>query len=164
MSTHVATIRWSQDEGDHFTLGRYTRVHEIAFDGGATIVGSASPDIVRPPFSDPAGVDPEEMFIASLASCHMLWFLDFARRAKVEVLSYEDNPEGKMTKDADGRVWLSKVTLRPKAECQASLTEIEKLHHQAHDACFIANSVKTEVVVEPVMFDGSSAGGRDEAG
>jgi organic hydroperoxide reductase OsmC/OhrA len=148
MSSHTATIRWKQDEDDHFSLGRYTRVHEIAFDGGTTIMASASPDIVREPFSNPAGIDPEEMFVASIASCHMLWFLDFARRAKLEVHSYEDAPEGTMAKDAEGRVMLTRVTLRPKVECDASPGQLEKLHHQAHDACFIANSVKTEIVVE----------------
>ncbi len=149
MSKHVATLRWNQDEGDHFSLGRYTRVHEIAFDGGTTIMASASPDIVRAPFSNPVGVDPEEMFVAAIASCHMLWFLDFARRAKIEVTSYEDNAEGIMETDAAGRTSITKVTLRPKVECDASAGQLETVHHQAHEACFIANSVKTEITVEP---------------
>ena len=149
MSKHVATLRWSPDEGDHFTLGRYTRVHEIAFDGGTTVMGSPSPTIVREPFSNPVGVDPEEMFVASIASCHMLWFLDFARRAKVEVLSYEDNAEGLLEKTADGRTWITKVTLRPKVETSGDAGDLDAIHHQAHEACFIANSVKTEITVEP---------------
>ncbi|MFH1793453.1 MAG: OsmC family protein [Pseudomonadota bacterium] len=149
MSKHVATLRWSPDEGDHFTLGRYTRVHEIAFDGGTTVMGSPSPTIVREPFSNPVGVDPEEMFVASIASCHMLWFLDFARRAKVEVLSYEDNAEGLLEKTADGRTWITKVTLRPKVEISGDTGDLDAIHHQAHEACFIANSVKTEITVEP---------------
>lgn len=149
MSTHTATIRWSQDEDDHFSLGRYTRVHEIAFDGGTTIMASASPAIVREPFSNPAGVDPEEMFVASLASCHMLTFLDLARRASVEILSYEDEAEGVLEKNAAGRMWLASVTLRPKVETGADADTLARLHHEAHEACFIANSVKTEVVVEP---------------
>ncbi|MDO9306752.1 MAG: OsmC family protein [Mesorhizobium sp.] len=149
MSKHVATLRWSPDEGDHFTLGRYTRVHEIAFDGGTTVMGSPSPTIVREPFSNPVGVDPEEMFVASIASCHMLWFLDFARRAKVEVLSYEDNAEGLLEKTADGRTWITKVTLRPKVEISGDAGDLDAIHHQAHEACFIANSVKTEITVEP---------------
>jgi len=149
MSKHVATLRWSPDEGDHFTLGRYTRVHEIAFDGGTTVMGSPSPTIVREPFSNPVGVDPEEMFVASIASCHMLWFLDFARRAKVEVLSYEDNAEGLLEKTADGRTWITKVTLRPKVEVSGDAGDLDAIHHQAHEACFIANSVKTEITVEP---------------
>lgn len=149
MSKHTATLRWSQDEGDHFSLGRYTRVHEIAFDGGTTVMGSASPDIVREPFSNPVGVDPEEMFVASIASCHMLWFLDFARRAKVEVLSYEDKAEGIMETDAAGRTSITKVTLRPKVEVSGDAGDLDAIHHKAHEACFIANSVKTEITVEP---------------
>lgn len=149
MSKHIATLRWSQDEGDHFSLGRYTRVHEIVFDGGTTVMGSPSPTIVREPFSNPVGVDPEEMFVASIASCHMLWFLDFARRAKIEVLSYEDNAEGLLEKTADGRTWITKVTLRPKVEISGDAGDLDAIHHQAHEACFIANSVKTEITVEP---------------
>jgi len=151
MSKHIATLRWSQDEGDHFSLGRYSRVHEIAFDGGTTVMGSPSPTIVREPFSNPVGVDPEEMFVASIASCHMLWFLDFARRAKVEVLSYEDNAEGLLEKTPDGRTWITKVTLRPKVEVSGDAGDLDAIHHQAHEACFIANSVKTEITVEPAV-------------
>ena len=149
MSKHTATLRWSQDEGDHFSLGRYTRVHEIVFDGGTTVMGSPSPTIVREPFSNPVGVDPEEMFVASIASCHMLWFLDFARRAKIEVMSYEDNAEGLLEKTADGRTWITKVTLRPRVEVAGEAGDLDAIHHQAHEACFIANSVKTEITVEP---------------
>jgi organic hydroperoxide reductase OsmC/OhrA len=149
MSTHTATIRWSQDEGDHFSLGRYTRVHEIAFDGGTTIQASGAPNNVPAQFSSETSVDPEEMFVASLASCHMLWFLDFARRAGIEILSYEDEAEGVMAKNAEGRTAITRVTLRPKIECSADAATLEKIHHQAHEACFIANSVKTEIVVEP---------------
>jgi organic hydroperoxide reductase OsmC/OhrA len=149
MSSHVATIRWKQDEDDHFSLGRYTRVHEIAFDGGTTMVASASPDIVKPPFSDPAGVDPEEMFVASLSSCHMLWFLDIARRAGIEILSYEDSAEGVMAKNAEGRMAVTRVTLRPLVESAASASELDAIHEKAHEACFIANSVRTEITIEP---------------
>ena len=143
MSTHTATIRWNQDEGDHFSLGRYTRVHEVAFDGGTTVMASASTSIVREPFSNPVGVDPEEMLVASLASCHLLSFLDVARRAGVEILSYEDQAEGVLAKNAEGRMWIARVTLRPKVECSADAATLEKLHHEAHEICFIANSVKT---------------------
>lgn len=149
MSSHLATIRWKQDEDDHFSLGRYTRVHEIAFDGGATVIASASPAIVKPPFSDPVGVDPEEMFVASLSSCHMLWFLDLARRAGHEIVSYEDEAVGVMGKNAEGRTAITKVTLRPRVESAASAADLDAIHHKAHEACFIANSVTTEVVVEP---------------
>ena len=149
MSTHTATLRWNQDEGDHFSLGRYTRVHEIAFDGGTTIQASGAPGNVPAQFSAESAVDPEEMFVPSIASCHMLWFLDFARRAKVEILSYEDHAEGVLEKGADGRSWISRVTLRPKVEVSGDDAGLEGLHHQAHEACFIANSVKTEITVEP---------------
>jgi organic hydroperoxide reductase OsmC/OhrA len=149
MSTHTAEIRWEQDESDHFSLGRYTRVHEIAFDGGTALLGSASPLLVKEPFSSAAAVDPEEMFVASLASCHMLWFLDLARRAGHEIRSYRDSAVGEMAKTADGRTAITRVTLRPLVESDADPAALEKIHQQAHDACFIANSVKTEVVVEP---------------
>lgn len=155
MSTHTATIRWSQDEDDHFTLGRYTRVHEIAFDGGTTVEASGAPGNVPAQFSSETSVDPEELFVASLASCHMLWFLDFARRAGVEILSYEDQAEGLMAKNAAGRTAIVKVTLRPKIELKGDASLLPDLHHKAHEACFIANSVTTEVVVEPRGQDAS---------
>jgi organic hydroperoxide reductase OsmC/OhrA len=149
MSKHTATLRWSQDEDDHFSLGRYTRVHEIAFDGGTTIQASGAPGNVPAQFSSESAVDPEEMFVASIASCHMLWFLDFARRAGIEILSYVDSAEGILEKGADGRTWITRVTLRPRVECGAAPRQLDALHHQAHEACFIANSVKTEIIVEP---------------
>lgn len=149
MSTHTAEISWEQDEDDHFSLGRYTRVHEIVFDGGATILASASPSIVKEPFSSASAIDPEEMFVASLASCHMLWFLDLARRAGHEVRSYRDSAVGEMGKTVEGRTAITRVTLRPKVESDADAAALEGIHLKAHDACFIANSVKTEVVVEP---------------
>ena len=151
MSNHTATIRWRQDEDDHFTLGRYTRVHEIAFDGGTTIQASGAPGNVPAQFSSEVSVDPEELFVASLSSCHMLWFLDLARRAGVEILFYEDQAEGVMEQDADGRTAITRVTLRPRVETENETTpdQLAVLHAQAHDACFIANSVKTVVTVEP---------------
>ena len=152
MATHTATVRWSASPGEDYAKGQYSRAHEWRFDGGAAVRASASPHIVPAPWSDAAGVDPEEAFVASLSSCHMLFFLDFARRAGVVVASYEDEAEGVMEKGSDGRVRITKVTLRPligfggEAPDQATL---DGLHHKAHEACFIANSVKSEVVVEP---------------
>ncbi len=153
MSTYTATVRWKRGADDAFAQGRYTRVHEWAFDGGAVVPASASPHVVPKPYSDEAAVDPEEAFIASLASCHMLFFLDFARRAGFVVESYADRGEGVLEKGGDGRIAMTKVTLRPhvewgggKAPDEAALTE---LHHKAHEACFIANSVTTKVKVEP---------------
>ncbi len=149
MSTHTAEIRWEQDEGDHFSLGRYTRVHEISFDGGTTIEASGAPQNVPAQFSSETSVDPEELFVASLASCHMLWFLDLARRAGHEVRSYRDSAVGEMGKNAQGRTAVLRVTLRPQVESDADAGALEAIHHKAHEACFIANSVTTEVVVKP---------------
>ena len=151
MPTHTATVRWSASPGEDFAKGQYSRVHEWRFDGGATVNASASPQIVPAPWSDAAGVDPEEAFVASLSSCDMLFFLDFARRAGVVVTSYEDEAEGVMEKGSDGRVRISKVTLRPRIEFgeMPDQATLDDLHHKAHEACFIANSVTSEVVVEP---------------
>lgn len=149
MSSHLATIRWRQDEDDHFSLGRYTRVHDISFDGGTTIQASGAPGNVPAQFSSETSVDPEELFVASLSSCHMLWFLDLARRAGVEILAYEDRAEGLLERDGDGRMAMTKVTLRPRIDSAASPEQLADLHIQAHEACFIANSVKTAVTVEP---------------
>jgi len=149
MSLHTVELSWNQDEDDHFSLGRYTRVHEIAFDGGVTIQASASPSVVREPFASAAAVDPEEMFVAALASCHMLWFLDFARQAGLEIFSYRDRAEGVLEKNAEGRLAITRVKLRPQVELQGDIAKLGAVHERAHEACFIANSVRTEVSVEP---------------
>lgn len=149
MGKHEAEILWTAGEGEDFLAGRYSRVHQIRFDGGATLSGSAAPSVVRAPWSDTAAVDPEEMFVASLSSCHMLWFLDFARRAGVAVRAYHDAAEGTLGKNETGAVAMTRVTLRPKADCDADAAVLAELHDKAHHACFIANSVRTEVVVEP---------------
>jgi organic hydroperoxide reductase OsmC/OhrA len=150
MSIHTATIRWSRD-GATYTNGRYSRAHEWAFDGGAVVPASSSPHVVPVPMSDPAGVDPEEAFVASLSSCHMLFFLDFARRAGFVVDSYVDAAEGVMEKGPDARMWMARVTLRPQIAWSGEGPDahaLAELHHNAHEACFIANSVKTDVKVE----------------
>jgi len=152
MATHNATIRWFASPGEDFARGKYSRAHSWSFDGGAVVDASASPHVVPAPWADPAGVDPEEAFVASLASCHMLFFLDFARRSGVVVTSYEDEVEGEMAKGEDGRIRITKVTLRPEIVFggeQPDTAAIDALHHKAHEACFIANSVTAEVVVEP---------------
>src|SRR3954464_3272142 len=152
MSTYTATIRWSREGADGFTKGRYSRAHQWAFDGGAVVPASASPHIVPAPWSDAAGVDPEEAFIASLASCHMLFFVDFARRAGLVVDDYVDEAQGVLEKRADGKMAMTRVTLRPRvtwADQQPDEAALADLHHRAHEACFIANSVTTEVTVEP---------------
>src|SRR5215218_7303805 len=101
MSTYTATIRWSRTGDGDYTKGQYSRAHEWAFDGGAVVPASASPHVVPAPWSDAAGVDPEEAFVASLSSCHMLFFLDFARRGGFVVDSYVDEAEGELAKGAD---------------------------------------------------------------
>ena len=152
MSTYTATIRWSREGAEGFAKGQYSRAHKWSFDGGAVVPASSSPHVVPLPFSDPAGVDPEEAFVASLSSCHMLFFLDFARRAGLVVERYEDVAEGVMAKRDDGRMAMTLVTLRPKIEWGGEAPDAEALaalHHKAHEACFIANSVTSEVRVEP---------------
>ena len=150
MSTYFATIRWTKDDGD-FLKGRYSRLHSIAFDGGIEIAGSASPHNVPLPYAVEAAVDPEELFVAAISTCHMLWFLDYAKRAGLVVLSYEDAAEGTMEADAQGRLVITTVTLRPavKLADAAQNGRLHDLHRQAHSACFIANSVKSEIRVEP---------------
>ena len=151
MSTYTATIRWTREGAEGFAKGQYSRAHEWAFDGGHVMPASASPHIVPAPWSDAAGVDPEEAFVASLSSCHMLFFVDFARRAGLIVDSYVDEAEGVLEKGADGRIAITRVTLRPRVQWGGEAPDeatLADLHHKAHDACFIANSVTTEIKVE----------------
>ena len=151
MSTYTATIRWSRTGDGDFTKGQYSRAHQWAFDGGAIVPASPSPHIVPAPWNDPAGVDPEEAFIASISSCHMLFFLDYARRDGWTIDAYVDEATGIMEADSRGKMAVSKVRLRPKIAWNGdrpSEEQIAHLHHRSHDDCFIANSVKTEVVVE----------------
>ena len=152
MSTYTAAIRWIRDPSTDFAKGQYSRAHEWVFDGGVTVPASPSPHIVPAPWNDPNGVDPEEAFVASLSSCHMLFFVDFARRAGFVVDSYVDEAEGVLDKRADGKMWMSRVTLHPRVEFSGdkrpSDADIADLHYRAHEACFIANSVTTEVTVE----------------
>jgi organic hydroperoxide reductase OsmC/OhrA len=151
MSTYTATIRWSRDGAEGFAKGQYSRAHEWAFDGGITVPASGSPHIVPAPWSEAGAVDPEEAFVASLSSCHMLFFVDFARRAGFVVDDYVDEADGELSKLPDGRMAMTRVTLRPRVTWagdgpnEAALSD---LNHKAHEACFIANSVTTEVTVE----------------
>jgi organic hydroperoxide reductase OsmC/OhrA len=152
MSDHLATIRW-QRTGPDFLKGQFSRAHTWTFDGGATIDASAAPSAVPEAYVNPAGVDPEEALVASISSCHMLTFLHLASKKGYEVESYEDHAIGRMTKNDAGVPWVSSVALRPKivysGQKQPSPDDEEQLHHSAHKYCFIANSVKTEVTVEP---------------
>jgi len=154
MSTYTATTAWQRD-GQPFTDRRYSRHHEWRFDGGAVVAGSSSPQVVPLPYSDAAAVDPEEAFVASLSSCHLLWFLDLACRAGWLVDTYHDDASGVLAKNADGQLAMTVVTLRPAVrfagERQPDAAEIHRLHHAAHAACFIANSVRSDVRCEPVI-------------
>ena len=151
MATHHATVRWFASPGEDYAKGQYSRAHSWSFDGGAIVPASASPHIVPMPWADPDAVDPEEAFVASAASCHMLFFLDFARQAGLIVTGYEDEAEGEMNKGSDGKTRITRITLRPRivfGSEEPDQATIDELHHKAHEACFIANSITSEVVVE----------------
>ena len=151
MSLHRATVSWTHDGGD-FAKRRYSRVHTVTFDHGIEVVGSASTSVVPKPFAIDEAVDPEAMLTASLSACHMLTFLDVASRAGFQIAAYRDDAEGKLGKMPSGKIGVPKVVLRPKitfvGEKVPTPEDLAHLHHQAHEACFIANSVTTEVVVE----------------
>lgn len=152
MARYVATIDWSLTApGEDFLAGRYSRAHTVAFDGGVTIPGSPSPSVVPAPWSDASAVDPEELLVAALSNCHMLTFLHKAREAGWVVTSYRDEAEGVMRKTAEGKIALTRVTLRPDIVFSGAgpdAAQLDALHHAAHEDCFIASSVKTEVAVE----------------
>ena len=150
MSKHVAQIDWRSD--GEFLSGRYSRRHDWRFDGGAVVVGSSSPSVVPEPMSDSAAVDPEEALIASVASCHMLWFLSLAQAAGLDVAAYSDRADGEMGRIAPGRMAITRIVLRPDISFtgrQPSADELDRLHHEAHERCFIANSLTSEIIVEP---------------
>jgi organic hydroperoxide reductase OsmC/OhrA len=151
MSTHLAEVQWELS-GEDFRAGRYSRAHIWRFDGGLTVPASPSPQIVREPYSNPSAVDPEEAFVAAIASCHLLTFLHLASRRGIVVTRYIDNAVGTMTKNERGVPWVSEVVLRPLVEYGEDgkpSTEVEaELHHAAHEQCFIANSVKTAIIVD----------------
>ena len=148
MASYQATVEWSRN-GANFLDNKYSREHKWHFDGGVTVAGSSSAHVVPVPYSNPSAVDPEVALIVALASCHMLSFLYIAGRGGFVVDEYRDEATGKMAKNAAGKVWVSEVTLHPliqfSGEKIPDAAEIKALHHQAHEECFIANSVKTEV-------------------
>lgn len=153
MSDYGATIRWRRGDAD-FARNRYSRAHEWQFDGGVTVPASASPHIVPLPLSVAEHVDPEEAYVASLSSCHMLFFLSLACEAGIVVEDYRDEAVGTLEKGGDGRWVMSRVVLRPQASYAAGQAPdratVEALHHRAHEQCFIANSVRSEVITEIV--------------
>lgn len=155
MGTHTAQINWSLNDSDDFATNRYSRAHTWSFDGGLTVPGSPSPAVVPAPWSDPAAVDPEEAFVASVSSCHFLWFLHLARVKGYVVASYTDDAEGVLEKNAAGKPAISRIELRPATkfvgEKQPSPEALSALHHAAHEACFIANSITSEVNCIPTL-------------
>lgn len=153
-SKHTANIEWHIQPQDDFLKGRYSRRHVWRFDGGQELHASASPHVVPLPWSDASVVDPEEAYIASLASCHMLWFLSIAAKHGHVVQHYQDNACGILERDEQGKLWISTVILRPVVVFsgkQPSHDSLIDLHHLAHAECFIANSVRTHVRCEPVL-------------
>lgn len=150
MAEYKATIKW-QRTGADFLKGKYSREHTWTFDGGATIPASSSPHVVPAPLSNPANVDPEEAFVASISSCHMLTFTWLASKRGFQIDSYEDEAVGTMTKNEKGVPWMNLVALNPKivysGDKKPTPDDEKQLHHLAHEQCYIANSVKTEVVV-----------------
>ena len=159
MSRHTARTVWQRGDA-RFTDNAYSRRHEWQFDGGAVVAASSSPQVVRVPWSDPAAVDPEEAFVASLSSCHLLWFLSIAAAAGWCVESYVDEAVGFMRPDAAGKPWVAEVVLRPVVTYSGaapSPTEEAVLHHRAHEECFLARSVRSEVRVEPAVLSGVEA-------
>ena len=155
MSSQRATIEWTcSAPAPDFLKGRYSREHTWTFDGGHVLPASSSPSVVPVPWSNAAGVDPEEAFVASISSCHMLTFVWLAGKAGFAVATYRDEAVGTTAKNEKGAVWVSQVTLSPQityaGERLPTAEELAKLHHAAHEGCFIANSVKTEITVAGV--------------
>ena len=154
MMEYTSKIVWNRN-GANFGDNRYSRKHMWQFDGGIAVPASSSPHVVPVPMSDVAAVDPEEAFVASLASCHMLWFLNIAAKRRFIVDSYIDDAVGELAKNREGKFAMTVVTLKPRVtfsgEKQPTRDDIQSLHTEAHEECFIASSVKTEVRCEPVL-------------
>jgi len=154
----VETI-WSRGD-QKFLDNRYSRRHILRFDAGLDVPGSSSPHVVPVPYSDSKAIDPEEAFVSSLSSCHMLWFLSIAVKRKFVVDHYRDMAVGVMARDGLGKLAMTSVTLKPEVHFSGdplpSREDIDQMHHEAHEECFIANSVKTEIRCEPVYGDASN--------
>jgi len=161
MSEYRAIIRWDRATPD-FTKGRYSREHTWTFDGGTTIPASPAPSVVPAPWSNPANVDPEEAFVAAVASCHMLTFLHLAAKAGFSVARYEDHAIGYMAKDPRGIPWVSAIELRPRivysGDARPTGPVEDRLHHDAHEQCYISSSIKTAVRVVGAAAAGSGSG------
>ena len=153
MATYRATADWSLEDGGDFAKGRYSRGHTVVFDSGAEVAGTASPHVVGNKWSVPGAIDPEQMLVGAINTCHMLSFLHIAREAGFLITRYRDEAVGVMEKSDDGEMWVSKVTLHPEVTYEGRRptdAERDDMHHKAHHICFIANSVKTEIVVAEV--------------
>jgi len=152
MAEHVCTVSWTR-EGAVFTDQKFSRAHTISFDGGFSVPGSAAPQVVKPPYSREDAADPEELFVASLSACHMLWFLSLAAAKGFVVDSYRDDAVGVMARNERGKSFVAKVTLRPRIAFSGGKlptgSDLDALHHRAHEECYIANSVRTEILIEP---------------
>jgi organic hydroperoxide reductase OsmC/OhrA len=151
MALYRTSLDWSLAEGEDFARGRYGRGHSVAFENGPQVPATASAHVVGNKWAAPGAADPEQMLVAALSSCHMLSFLHAAREAGFVVTRYRDQAEGLLEKNAEGRLAVTRVALRPAiayAGRAPDAAEAEHLHHLAHETCFIANSVKTEVRVE----------------
>ena len=162
MAEYEATVRWVRRSQETYTDGKYSRGHEWCFDGGARVEASSSLHVVPPPYSVEANVDPEEAFVASLSSCHMLFFLSIAAKKQFVVDEYVDNAVGVLAKGADGTMFMTRVTLRPRVRFsgvnQPTLEQLDAMHRRSHEQCFIANSVKTEVITEVIAWSEASEG------
>jgi organic hydroperoxide reductase OsmC/OhrA len=151
VSEYRATVEWARSTAD-FDYKTYNRTHTLSFEGGIRVTASAAPGNIPATAAGAPGVDPEQAYVASLSSCHLLWFLHLACHAKLVVERYVDQASGVLEKNAEGRMAMTRVILRPVvtfAGRAPSAEEHAQLHEGAHDECFIANSVKTEVVIEP---------------
>jgi organic hydroperoxide reductase OsmC/OhrA len=154
MHKYEARVSWSRGASEKFTDNRYSRAHEWSFDGGITLKASSSPSVVPLPLSAADAVDPEEALVASVSSCHMLYFLFFAAKRGFVIDSYLDNAFGVLEKNRAGKMAMSRITLRPAiafSGAAPSAADLDALHHAAHDECFIATSLKSEIVVEGVV-------------
>lgn len=157
MANYIAEVHWNRGD-QNFLDNQYSRQHLLRFDGGIEVPGSSSPQIVPVPMSVQAAVDPEEAFVASLASCHMLWFLSIAANYGFCVDRYTDIASGRLEKNAEGKLAMTVVTLKRLVQFSGNKMptpeQVMEMHHQSHESCFIANSVKTQVLCEPI--DGES--------
>ena len=152
MSEYYAKVIWTRAMEEGYIDNKYSRAHEWIFDGGVSVPASSSPHVVPLPYSVEGNVDPEEAFIASLSSCHMLFFLSIAAKKKYVIDRYIDEPVGVMEEDKDGKISMTKITLRPQIEFsgdrQPTYDQIDRIHHLSHEQCFLANSVRTEIAIE----------------